>query len=87
MSKQKNETCPELLIFIYILGSVSLTAYLQSSVSQQRDSVVQPKIHTLGILQVGYVTEEDVKTLSKSQKAFIDQIIDGGPRAAGELIR
>ena len=36
-------------------------------------------------MQVGYVTEEDVKTLSKSQKVFIDQIIDGGPRPAGEL--
>ena len=37
------------------------------------------------ILQVGYVTEEDVKTLSKSQKTLIDRIIDTGPRPAGEL--
>ena len=37
------------------------------------------------VIQVGYVTEEDVKTLSKSQKTVIDQIIDNGPCPAGQL--
>ena len=37
------------------------------------------------VIQVGYVTEEDVKTLSKSQKTVIDQIIDHGPCPAGQL--
>ena len=37
------------------------------------------------VVQVGYVTEEDVKTLSKTQKTFIDQIIDNGPCPAGQL--
>ena len=36
-------------------------------------------------MKVGYVTEEDVKTLSKSQKTVIDQIIDNGPCPAGQL--
>ena len=31
------------------------------------------------------MTEEDVKTLSKSQKTVIDQIIDNGPCPAGQL--
>ena len=37
------------------------------------------------VIQVGYVTEEDVKTLSKSQRVVIDQIIDHGPCPAGQL--
>ena len=37
------------------------------------------------VIQVGYVTEEDVKTLSKTQRVVIDQIIDHGPCPAGQL--
>ena len=36
-------------------------------------------------MQVGYITEDDVKILSKSQKKLIDQIIDKGPCPAGQL--
>ena len=35
--------------------------------------------------QVGYITEDDVKILTKSQKKLIDQIIDKGPCPAGQL--
>ena len=35
--------------------------------------------------KVGYITEDDVKTLSKSQKVLIDQIIDNGACPAGKL--
>ena len=35
--------------------------------------------------QVGYITEDDVKILTKSQKKLIDQIIDKGPCLAGQL--
>jgi len=37
------------------------------------------------VVQVGYITEDDVKSLSKHQKAVIDQIIDHGPCPAGQL--
>ena len=37
------------------------------------------------INKVGYTTEDDVKTLSKSQKVLIDQIIDNGACPAGKL--
>ena len=37
------------------------------------------------INKVGYITEDDVKTLSKSQKVLIDQIIDNGACPAGKL--
>ena len=35
--------------------------------------------------QVGYITEDDVKILTKSQKKLIDLIIDKGPCSAGQL--
>ena len=35
--------------------------------------------------QVGYITEDDVKILTKSQKKLIDLIIDKGPCPAGQL--
>jgi len=37
------------------------------------------------VVQVGYITEDDVKGLSKTQKSVIDQIIDNGPCPAGQL--
>jgi len=37
------------------------------------------------VLQVGYITEDDVKMLAKPEKIIIDQIIDKGPCPAGEL--
>ena len=35
--------------------------------------------------QVGYITEDDVKTLEREEKAMVDQIIDNGPCPAGQL--
>jgi hypothetical protein len=37
------------------------------------------------VVQVGYITEDDVRGLSKQQKVIIDQIIDKGPCPAGQL--
>jgi len=37
------------------------------------------------VVQVGYITEDDVKSLNKKQKSVIDQIIDNGPCPAGQL--
>ena len=35
--------------------------------------------------QVGYITEDDVKSLSKAEKNIIDHVIDNGPCPAGVL--
>eukprot|EP00092_Neocalanus_flemingeri_P039558 GFUD01043074.1.p1 GENE.GFUD01043074.1~~GFUD01043074.1.p1 ORF type:complete len:840 (+),score=271.04 GFUD01043074.1:108-2627(+) len=37
------------------------------------------------VVQVGYITEDDVRSLTKPQKTVIDQIIDHGPCPAGQL--
>lgn len=37
------------------------------------------------IVRVGFVTEDDVKIISTSEKQLIDQIIDEGPQCAGRL--
>ena len=36
--------------------------------------------------QVGYITEDDVKSLSKAEKNIIDHVIDNGPCPAGILL-
>lgn len=36
-------------------------------------------------INVGYVTEDDIKVVSTSEKAVIDKIIDNGPRKTGTL--
>lgn len=36
-------------------------------------------------LQVGYITEDDVKLLAKPERSVVDQIIDQGPCPAGQL--
>ena len=38
-------------------------------------------------LQVGYITEDDVKLLARPEKSIIDQIIDTGPCPAGNIDR
>lgn len=37
-------------------------------------------------VQVGYITEDDVKLLAKQERAIVDQIIDRGPCPAGQLV-
>jgi len=37
------------------------------------------------VVQVGYITEDDVRSLTKQQKTVIDQVIDHGPCPAGQL--
>lgn len=37
------------------------------------------------IVQVGYVTEDDIKMVSESEKLIIDKIIDDGSQKAGDL--
>ena len=37
------------------------------------------------VVQVGYVTEDDVRSLGKSEKTVVDQIIDNGPCPCGQL--
>ena len=37
------------------------------------------------LCQVGYITEDDVKILAKSERAIVDRIIDQGPCPAGQL--
>jgi len=37
------------------------------------------------VVQVGFITEDDVKMLTKPEKTIIDRIIDNGPCPAGEL--
>jgi len=37
------------------------------------------------VVQVGYITEDDVRGLTKQQKTVIDQVIDHGPCPAGQL--
>jgi len=37
------------------------------------------------VVQVGYITEDDVKSLNKIEKILIDQIIDNGPCPAGQV--
>jgi len=37
------------------------------------------------VIQVGFVTDDDVKVLPKSEKAIIDQIIDSGPCPSGHV--
>jgi len=37
------------------------------------------------VVQVGYVTEDDVKVLPREQKVLVDRVIDQGPCPAGQL--
>lgn len=37
------------------------------------------------VINVGYVTEDDIKMVTSSEKAIIDKVIDDGPQIAGTL--
>lgn len=47
--------------------------------------VLDVSIEAWWVLQVGYITEDDIKLVSEAEKRIIDQIIDNGATKAGDL--